>query len=440
MTKYFGTDGIRGSYGSEVINEAFADKFGQAIGTYLNQNNSGQIVVAIASDNRPSSPSLKKSLSDGLNRKSIKVIDFGVTPTPALAYGVIKHKANFGLMVTASHNPASDNGFKCFNECGTKLRVEEEDIIEELIEKSPCDSVFTENIERISVLDDYLENIESHFAKLNLSGLSIALDCANGATCQTTHRVLQTFGAKVLKIHHGDGVINSDCGSEHLASLQKLIREKKADLGIAHDGDGDRVRFIDSQGNVIDGDQILGLIALKADQDKVLENGNFVSTIHSNSGLMYFFESHHINGLTSNVGDRNVYLKMVESKSNWGGESSGHIICRDYLPTGDGLFAALYLLSAITSEKKSLTNIAQQVQLWPSISGSFHSSQKPPIQSMPEIFQSLQSGEEYLGQEGRILLRYSGTEPKLRLLVEGKSAEKINLVFKRLKNAIEKSL
>lgn len=440
MTQYFGTDGIRGSYGSELINEAFADKFGQAIGTYLTQNNSGQIVVAIASDNRPSSPSLKKSLADGLNRKAIKVIDFGVTPTPALAYGVIKHKADFGLMVTASHNPASDNGLKCFNEFGTKLRVEEENIIEELIGKSPSDSVFSENIVPISVLDDYLGNIESHFAKLNLSGLSIALDCANGATCQTTHRVLQTFGAKVLKIHHGDGVINSDCGSEHLASLQKLIREKKADLGIAHDGDGDRVRFIDNHGDVIDGDQVLGLIALKADKDKVLENGNFVSTIHSNSGLMSFFESHQINGLTSNVGDRNVFLKMVESKSNWGGESSGHIICRDYLPTGDGLFAALYVLNAIISEKKSLTNLAQQVQLWPSISGSFHASQKPPIQSMPEMFQSLQSCEEYLGQEGRILLRYSGTEPKLRLLVEGKSAEKINLVFERLKNAIEKSL
>ena len=155
---------------------------------------------------------------------------------------------------------------------------------------------------------------------------------------------------------------------------------------------------------------------------------------------MSFFESHQINGLTSNVGDRNVFLKMVESKSNWGGESSGHIICRDYLPTGDGLFAALYVLHAITSEKKSLTNLAQQVQLWPSISGSFNASQKPPIQSMPEIFQSLQSCEEYLGQEGRILLRYSGTEPKLRLLVEGKSAEKIKLIFERLKNAIEKSL
>lgn len=441
MNQYFGTDGIRGAYGSKQMNDAFAFRFGQAIGSYLTREKRDTPTVAIASDTRPSSPALKKSLILGLHHRAIKVIDFGIVPTPALAYGVRAYQADFGLMITASHNPSSDNGIKCFTELGTKLTSDQENMIEALIEEtsiqtddsSPCVTFH-------SILEDYLKNIEKHFSKLDLSGLRIALDCANGATCQTTHRILQSFGARVFKIHHGDGIINSDCGSENLGSLQELVRQKRADLGIAHDGDGDRVRFVDETGSVVEGDQVLGLIALQARQENKLNQDTFVSTIHSNGGLFSFLKSNRIKGVTSDVGDRNVYLKMLEVGSNWGGESSGHIICSDYLPTGDGLFASLYVLHTLKEQSKSLANLALTIKLWPSLSESFAVKSKPAIESIPELSACLLKEEKLLQPEGRILLRYSGTEPKLRLLVEGKSQEKIHVSFQRIKLAIEKSL
>ena len=440
MNQYFGTDGIRGAYGSEFINEAFSHKVGQAIGAYLQKENQDKPIVAIASDTRPSGSSLKKSVILGLRSMAVQAIDYGVVPTPALAFGVLKHAANFGVMITASHNPADDNGIKCFTAQGTKLRLEQELALESLIGHEHSTTEAPKETEYRSILDEYLKNLETYFSGLDLSGLSIAVDSANGATCETTHCILESLGANVLKIHHGDGVINSECGSENLKSLQALVLQKKADLGIAHDGDGDRVRFVDAEGKVIEGDQVLGLIARQAHLEKNLKSETFVSTVHSNSGVFSFLNEHAIHSLTSDVGDRNVYLKMLESNSNWGGESSGHIICTDYLPTGDGLFAALYVLRAMKVQSQTLACLASEVKLWPSLSGSFPVSQKPAIDSIPDLSLSVAREKDYLNEEGRILLRYSGTEPKLRLLVEGQSLEKISASYQRISLAIEKSL
>ncbi|MEK9772626.1 MAG: phosphoglucosamine mutase [Opitutae bacterium] len=440
MNQYFGTDGIRGTYGSELINEAFAHKVGQAIGAYFQKEKQDKPTVAIASDTRPSGSSLKSSVILGLRSMAVRVIDFGIVPTPALAFGVLKHQANFGVMITASHNPSCDNGIKCFSALGAKLRSEQELLLESLIEQAHDISPASPAVEHHSILEDYLKNLETYFAGLDLSGVSIALDCANGSTSESTHRILETLGANVFKIHHGDGVINSECGSENLGSLQDLVHERKADLGIAHDGDGDRVRFVDAKGKVIEGDQALGLIARQAHREKNLKSATFVSTIHSNSGLFSFLSNHAIRSLTSDVGDRNVYLKMLEAKCNWGGESSGHIICTDYLPTGDGLFAALYVLRSMKEQSKTLECLASEIKLWPSLSGSFAVTQKPSFDRIPDLSLSLDREIDYLKEDGRILLRYSGTEPKLRLLVEGKSLAKITPSFQRLKLAIEKSL
>lgn len=440
VMRYFGTDGIRGLYGSEIMCEHFANKAGQAIGTYLKKDYPEDSTVAVASDTRPSGSSLKNSVISGLRSMGVKVLDFGIVPTPALAYAVLKHQANFGIMITASHNPVADNGIKCFSKDATKLQLTEELLLEDLIAQTHEVSASSNEAIKCNILEDYIKNLRSYFSELDLSGLRIALDCANGATSKTTPRILEDFGASVLGVHLGEGIINEDCGSEHLESLKKLVQEEKADLGIAHDGDGDRVRFIDASGQVIDGDQILGVLAFHAQRRNNLKSNTFVSTIHSNRGIVSSLNEKGIRSLESEVGDRNVYYKMNDNHCNWGGESSGHIICTDYLPTGDGLFAALSVLQTIQDQKVSICSLAEEIELWPSVAGSFNVSQKPPIEEVHPISKELKNVQNKLGENGRVLIRYSGTEPKVRLLVEGHSLKLIEQCFKNLSLVIQKAL
>jgi phosphoglucosamine mutase len=439
MKNFFGTDGIRGAYGSEIMNEDFAHKVGWAISQFLIQGGLTCPNVAVGCDTRPSSPTLRKHLVEGLVSGGATVKDCGILPTPALAFGVIKYGFHFGVMVTASHNPHQDNGIKCFSGCGTKLSESEEEEIEHWIGHDSVHSS-TSQPEHISVLTDYLSHLESRFHGLNLSGMRIALDSANGATCKTSQTMLERFGATVFSIHQGEGMINDHCGSEYLESLSNLVRSKKADMGIAHDGDGDRVRFVDRDGQTIDGDQVLGLLALHAHRTKSLRSSTFVSTVHSNSGLAETLKANGIRLGRAKVGDRNVYQKMLEGKSNWGGESSGHIICMDYLPTGDGLFAALSVLDAIQKQATDLRVLARKTTLWPLRSESFPVAEKIPVKNVPDLIQCLKAEEEFLHDQGRILLRYSGTEPKIRLLVEGVSTGLINQSFNRIAEVIQKSL
>jgi phosphoglucosamine mutase len=440
MNKYFGTDGIRSSYGSEIMNEAFARKVGQAIGVFIKKDIQGIPTVAIASDTRPSGESLKHSLILGLRDMAIQVLDFGVVPTPTVAFGILQKKASFGVMITASHNPSTDNGIKCFTVNATKLEIEDELILEDLItQKHPVSTTRPEPIS-LAIEELYLQHIWQHFPQLDLSGMPIALDCANGATQFTTPLMLEKLGATVSCIHNGDGVINEKCGSEHMESLQNLVTSEKTLIGIAHDGDGDRVRFVDPTGAVVDGDQILGLLALSAKREGKLRSSTFVSTVHSNQGLASSLMKNDVSLVTSDVGDRHVYLKMREKGSNWGGESSGHVICTDYLPTGDGLYAALSLLQTLQIKNSSIDTLAGEIQLWPSLSGSFVVSSKTPIEDIPELSEKLSYAVEQLGSDGRILLRYSGTEPKIRLLVEGKSLDLIEPHYKNLSSLIQKEL
>ena len=439
MKNFFGTDGIRGAYGSESMNESFAHKVGWAISQFLIQGGLNSPEVAVGCDTRPSSPTLMEHLVKGLLSGGATVQDCGILPTPALAFGVIKHGFHFGVMITASHNPHQDNGIKCFSGSGTKLSESEEEEIEHWIGQGAIHSS-TSQPGKISLLEDYLSHLESHFHELNLSGIRIALDSANGATCKTSQTMLERLGATVLSIHQGEGMINDHCGSEHLENLANLVCDKKADLGIAHDGDGDRVRLVDRDGQTIDGDQILGLLALHAHRTKSLRSSTFVSTVHSNSGLAETLKANGIRLGRAQVGDRNVHQKMLEEKSNWGGESSGHIICMDYLPTGDGLFAALSVLDAIQKQSTDLKVLARETALWPLRSESFPVAEKIPIDNVPDLIQCVKAEEKILHDQGRILLRYSGTEPKIRLLVEGVSNELINQSFNRIAEVIQKSL
>ena len=421
------------------MNDSFAQKVGFAIGEFLAQQSPTPVVI-IGRDTRPSGASLQKSITQGLLATGVRAHNAGILPTPALAFGVIHKRADFGIMITASHNPHPDNGIKCFSSLGTKLEQEEEEILESLIDQNHAVPHDSDTSHPQPLVKDYLSQVSKFFSELNLSGTRVCLDLANGATCETTPRVFKNLGASVITSHRGEGIINKGCGSEDLQSLQLLVQKEQADLGIAHDGDGDRVRFVDSKGRVVDGDQILGLLALQAQRDGKLNASKFVATIHSNSGLKASLSKMDISTFTSDVGDKNVYLKMLETGCNWGGESSGHIICTDYLPTGDGLFAALSVLQAMKDQSRLLEDLAKQIILWPSLSGSFEVSKKVPIQELPELFKTVQKEEKILKDEGRILLRYSGTESKVRLLVEATSEKLVHSSFNNIKLAIQNSL
>ena len=440
MNKYFGTDGVRGSYGSAIMNESFAQKFGLAIGAFLIRKSGSNPQVLIGRDTRPSGASLKNSLIKGLLATGCRVLDSGIVPSPALAFGVLHYRADFGVMITASHNPYHDNGIKCFSQKGTKLLPECEILIEQLIDQQPEHCSPKGGAESVDLIDNYCSHFNTLFPKNGLKGLNIALDLANGATSETTPRILKSMGATVFCSHFGDGLINDNCGSEYLTSLQSMVRLKDADLGIAHDGDGDRVRFVDPMGNIVDGDQVLGLLALHAHQSNQLDNATFVSTVHSNTGLKRSLNKRGISLATADVGDRNVFLKMLELKTNWGGESSGHIIGTDYLPTGDGLIAALMILGAIQQNKRSIRQLADEILLWPAISKAFPIRDKIPFNQIPHLCETLMSEESKVGEDGRILLRYSGTEAKVRLLVEGEQKDWVQESFKKIQEILEKSL
>ncbi len=440
MSKYFGTDGIRGAYGSKIINEGFVQQVGLAIGKFLKERTGPNPIILVGRDTRPSGPSLQKSLTIGLNSAGIRVLDCGVVPSPALAFGVKFKKADFGVMLTASHNQHSDNGIKCFSRNGTKLSLEEELHLEEIIDQSQSLDSSTDASQPFDLLDDYRSFIRNLFPQKSFNGLNIVLDLANGATSQTTPKIFEQMGASVSCIHQGDGLINEQCGSEHLSSLQKLVKNKGADLGIAHDGDGDRVRLIDNQGVEVDGDQVLGILALHAQKNGRLNHSTFVTTIHSNSGLQHSLLKNGIDLLRSDVGDRQVALKMLEAGANWGGESSGHIIATDYLPTGDGLIAALLIALAMTETNATIRELANEISLWPSLNESFLVREKIPINEIPTLIEILKSEQSKVGDNGRILLRYSGTEPKIRLLVEGREKIWVKSTFNLFKNFIQKSL
>ncbi len=438
---YFGTDGIRGPYGGPVVNQDFAYSLGRALSEYLKESPHQDKKVLLGRDTRPSGKSLLSALSSGLEDGGSQSLEAGILPTPALAFGVMDGPFDLGVMITASHNPSSDNGFKIFSGKGEKLSIEQEKLIESKLDRT---LVFHDNgrscLEKWVGLQGYLDRLTRFFPDHFLEGLKIVVDLANGATSDTTAKALSHFGAEVCAIHKGEGVINDGVGSEHPELMQELVREKKADFGLAHDGDGDRVIFADTEGNLVHGDQVLGLLALDSKLGKTLKGNGLVATEHSNSGLGASLAKEHIDFFRSEVGDRNVSLLMKEKGCNLGGESSGHVVSSDYLPTGDGLFTALSVAQAIVRSQKSLRELAREISLWPSKGGSFEVKEKVPVSEKPELAKALDEARVRLENRGRILVRYSGTEPKIRLLVEGEDSRLVTEVFSLLSTTIEKIL
>ena len=445
MGKYFGTDGIRGAFGTAQMNENLAFRLGSALGLYLSRKKPVLPLNAIVGrDTRISGPALSDALVLGLNRRGVYVQDAGIVPTPAIAFTVLEQHADIGVAITASHNPASDNGLKIFDNRGQKLDEAVELEIEALIddEANLSEDLPPPRAYPLDVAANYINYLRSQMDQNCLHGWKIVLDTANGATCETSPAVFQHWGADVVRIgNNPDGEnINLGVGSEYPEKLGEMVRRHGAHLGVAHDGDGDRLVVCDEGGTIVDGDILLGLFGLYAARAGALKNKTLVATVHSNLGLDHALEAVGAWVERVPVGDRNVAAKMREIGSNLGGESSGHIIFSDFSSTGDGLLAAVKLAELICKTKKTLSQLREEVTLFPQQSLNLRVTEKAPLEKLVALQRAIEQATQAFGSEGRVLVRFSGTEPKLRLLAEGKNKALVCKVMKNLEQAARRDL
>lgn len=424
--KYFGTDGVRGKVGSYPITPDFALKLGWAAGKVLASQ--GSKMVLIGKDTRISGYMLESALEAGLAAAGLSAAFTGPMPTPAIAYLTRTFRAEAGIVISASHNPYYDNGIKFFSAKGTKLPDEIEEAIEVMLEQ-PMDCVESAELGKASRINDaagrYIEFCKGTFpAHLGLEGYKIVVDCANGATYHIAPNVLRELGAEVIEIGTDpNGLnINEKCGATDVTALQAKVVETKADVGLAYDGDGDRIMMVDHLGNKVDGDQILFIIAREALRSGQLKGG-VVGTLMSNMSLEIALKMLGVPFLRANVGDRYVLEKMVENDWTLGGENSGHIIIADKNTTGDGIVASLAVLAAMAQHKLSLNELASAVKLFPQVlinvrfAGGDNPLESDAVKSVAADV------EKRLEGKGRILLRKSGTEPLIRVMVECQDAE-----------------
>ena len=440
--KYFGTDGIRGTVNQGYINGERFFKFGLAAGTYfINQKKSKQTAV-IAKDTRLSGYTLEPALVSGLASAGMDVFTLGPLPTNGLAMLTKKMKANMGIMITASHNPYYDNGLKLFGPDGLKLSDKIEKKIERLIDSQTSTHLSKPNmLGRVKRLENanknYIKILKNNFPKnFSLKGMKIILDCANGAGYKAGPELLSSLDAKVISIGaKPNGLnINNKCGSTQPDNISKAVRKHKADLGIALDGDADRVILCDEKGNIIDGDQIIAMLAKRWKVKKLLIGG-VVGTLMSNYGLEKFLKHENIKFTRSNVGDRYVKEKMKTYKYNLGGEQSGHIILGKFATTGDGLLVALEVLYSLRKGKKasSLLNVFEST---PQILENIAVKDKNIIYH-PKTKQAIKNAEKLIKNHGRLLVRKSGTEPKIRIMGESNNKTLLQKCILIIKKAIK---
>ena len=419
--KYFGTDGVRGKVGTYPITPDFALKLGWAAGKVLASQ--GSRTVLIGKDTRISGYMLESALEAGLAAAGLTAAFTGPMPTPAVAYLTRTFRLEAGIVISASHNPYYDNGIKFFSSQGTKLPDDIEEAIEAMLDH-PMDCVESADLGKASRISDaagrYIEFCKSTFpAHLGLDGYKIVVDCANGATYHIAPNVLRELGAEVIEIGvTPNGInINEKCGATDVKALQEKVLETKADVGLAYDGDGDRIMMVDHLGNKVDGDQILFIIAREALRSGQLKGG-VVGTLMSNMSLEIALKMLGVPFVRANVGDRYVLEKMVEHGWTLGGENSGHIIIADKNTTGDGIIASLAVLSAMVQHRLSLNELASAVKLFPQVLINVRfAGGANPLES--EAVKAVAADvEKRLEGKGRILLRKSGTEPLIRVMVE----------------------
>ena len=450
--KYFGTDGIRGKVGEHPITPEFVMRLGYAAGRVLtsikgNLAKGAHPAVLIGKDTRISGYMLEAALEAGLSAAGVDVLLTGPMPTPAVAYLTRALRAQAGIVISASHNPYYDNGIKFFSSDGAKLDDEIEHAIEAELDK-PMQIMESAKLGKARRIDDaagrYVEFCKSTFpSNMDLRGLKIVLDCAHGATYHVAPPVFHELGAEIISIgNKPDGLnINLDVGSTHPQALQKAVIEHNADLGIAFDGDGDRVMMVDAQGNLLDGDQLLYIIALGLYAKGKLKGG-VAGTLMTNLALEHALAKHQIPFARAKVGDR--YVLELLNEKNWslGGENSGHILTLDKHTSGDAIIAALQVLHALKQSGKTLTQMGAELVLYPQV--LINVTYKPKADqtkldlNIPQLQEAVKSAELELKDAGRVLLRASGTEPKIRVMVEGQDAKLVQNLAENIAAVVKK--
>jgi phosphoglucosamine mutase len=423
----FGTDGIRGVANQEPLTPTNVVRLAEAAAAVLLPGgNRDSPCVVIGRDTRESGDFLEAALSAGLSGSGIDVLLTGVIPTPAVARLTITRGANFGVVISASHNPYADNGIKFFGPDGFKLTDAQESAIEEQFESRTSKRINIGRLGRVRTMSDAGESYRRYVAStvdpsVRLDGWRICLDLANGAAYRTTQELLSSLGAELI-VHYAepDGRnINVNCGSTHPEVLARLVRETKANVGLAHDGDADRLLLCDEYGDPLDGDEILAVAAAHLASQGRLERNTVVATVMSNFGLDALLSRFQGKVVRTAVGDRHVVEVMRAQSLNLGGEQSGHVVFGDYCTTGDGLVSALQIFAIMEATGKPLSQLRAVLQKLPQEQRNIPVREKRPWQEIPAIHSAVQSAERALNGQGRVLLRYSGTEPKIRLLLEG---------------------
>jgi len=453
--KIFGTDGVRGTANVEPVSAETALKLGRAAAHVFKNlerqsRGRGRHKIVLGKDTRLSGYMLENAISSGILSMGVDVLFIGPLPTPGVAYITRSLRADAGIVITASHNPYADNGIKFFRADGYKLDDKIEDKIEHLVFSGEIENIrpTADAVGKAVRIDDalgrYIEFAKASFPRgLTLEGVRIVVDCAHGAAYKSTPCVLRELGAEVIVYgNQPDGMnINRDCGSMHPEAICRKVVEHKADLGLAHDGDADRVLLCDEKGRLIDGDDIMAVAALDMLKQKTLAEKTLVATVMSNAGLEAAVKTAGGKMLRTPVGDKHVIDEMLRGGFNFGGEQSGHLIFRDHSTTGDGLVAALQVLRIIKTRETPLSRLARCWTRFPQLVSNVKVQEKRPFEDLDGVLPLVQRAEKELKSGGgRVLLRYSGTEPKARLLLEGRDAKVLETWSRKIIGAIQKQI
>ena len=453
--RIFGTDGVRGTANVEPVTAETALKLGRAAAHVFKNleaqsRGRGKHKIVLGKDTRLSGYMLENAIASGILSMGVDVLFIGPLPTPGVAYVTRSLRADAGIVITASHNPYADNGIKFFHADGYKLDDKIEDKIEDLVFSGEIENIrpTAEAIGKAVRIDDalgrYIEFAKASFPRgMTLEGVRIVVDCANGAAYKSTSCVLRELGAEVIVYgNHPDGMnINRECGSMHPEIVCRKVVEHKAHLGLAHDGDADRLLLCDENGKLIDGDDIMAIAALEMLQQKTLLNQTLVTTVMSNAGLDVVVKAAGGKIIRTAVGDKNVIDEMLRGGFNLGGEQSGHMIFRDFSTTGDGLVSALQILRVMKAAGKPLSEFAQCWKRYPQLVVNVKVREKIPFEQLDGILKLVTGAEAAVKPDGgRVLLRYSGTEPKARLLIEGREQAVLEKWSQKICDTIKKQI
>jgi len=449
MEKLFGTDGIRGVANAFPMDVETAVMAGRAVAHSARSDNDDKKLIVIGQDTRLSGDMIAQAVGAGVCSAGLNVSFLGVIPTPAVAYLAAQNGAAAGVVISASHNPFADNGIKVFDGHGYKLSDQAESQIEALMQKGPSETIFKaapHGMGQIRSIKNpgtrYIDFLQNCVPQLALNGLTIALDCANGATFEVAPELFRRLGAKVIPISCSpNGInINDHCGSQHPEAMARCVVENQADLGLAFDGDGDRLIAVDEAGSVLTGDQIMAVCAHDLKSKGCLTNNTVVSTVMSNMGFHQAMKKLGINLYATKVGDRYVMQEMVVRNAVLGGEDSGHMIFRDKHTTGDGILAALRLLDAMQTAARPLSQLSQIMTVFPQVLINVDVRSKPDLDSVPQIGEVIHKVETELGEQGRVLVRYSGTQPQCRVMVEGPTKERTMACSQQIAEVVRRVL